>query len=133
MDETAVGSAAHQALALEAARQGIVLLKHTAGVLPFKRGGGSPVLIGPTLEVRKGGYSTSGSDGNLTGTTASAIASYAGGGGSAPPMAVVVGCADPATRMGKRHSSAIDCAYDAEGFAAAVAAAKAAKAGNVRT
>ena len=54
LDETVVGSAAHQALALEAARQGIVLLKHTAGVLPFKRGGGSPVLIGPTLEVRKG-------------------------------------------------------------------------------
>jgi hypothetical protein len=101
----------------------MVLLQNSAQTLPLAMGVRGLALIGPTLEVRNGGYSQPGSKGNLTGSAAAAIAAYAGG---SSPITSVLGCADPHTTMGKRHSSAIDCAMDAEGFAAAVAAAKAA-------
>lgn len=50
-------SPAHRALALEAARKGIVLLKNTA-TLPFSKNLKSLAVIGPTADaVRLGGYS----------------------------------------------------------------------------
>jgi beta-glucosidase-like glycosyl hydrolase len=79
-----VGTAEKQRLALEAARQAIVLLKNTATTrntattLPLKPGLGAVALIGPCLEVRDGGYSKGGSAGKYTGTAAAAISSYAG-------------------------------------------------------
>ena len=118
LDETSVASEQHQRLALEAARQGVTLLKNTDSTLPLKRGLGSLALLGPCLEVRNGGYSKGGSGGPLTGSAAAALANYSGA-----AAVKVVGCADPQTKMGKRKSSAIDCAADAEGFAAAAQAA----------
>jgi len=52
--------ATHQALALEAAREGIVLLKNARGVLPI-RPGRSIAVVGPdAAEARLGGYSAPG-------------------------------------------------------------------------
>lgn len=52
--------ATHQALALEAARESIVLLKNTRGALPI-RPGRSIAVIGPdAVEARLGGYSAPG-------------------------------------------------------------------------
>lgn len=118
LGEENVATENNQQLALEAARQGVVLLKLQNGTLPLNPGLGQLALLGPCLEVRAGGYSKSGTGGTYTGSAASAIANYSG----SQPV-VVLGCADPKMVMGKRKSSAIDCEEDSEGFAAAVKAA----------
>ncbi len=52
------GNAAHRALALEAAREGIVLLRNEHGRLPLSRTIGSVAVIGTdAIEARLGGYS----------------------------------------------------------------------------
>lgn len=54
-------SAAHRTLALEAAREAIVLLKNDRGVLPIRRTARSLAVIGTdAVEARLGGYSSSG-------------------------------------------------------------------------
>jgi|EP01043_Picozoa_sp_COSAG02_P003117 beta-D-xylosidase 4 len=118
LDGENVATENNQQLALDAARQGIVLLQNLHSTLPLEPGLGQLALLGPCLEVRAGGYSKSGTGGAYTGSAVSAIANYSG----SQPV-IVVGCADPKFVMGKRKSSAIDCAEDSEGFAAAVQAA----------
>ena len=55
------GHAAHRALALEAARESIVLLKNENGALPLSRGARSIAVIGTdAAEARLGGYSGTG-------------------------------------------------------------------------
>ena len=126
LDERAVGSAAHQRLALEAAQQAHVLLKNTGGTLPLSAAKtAAVVLVGPCLEVSKGGYSAGGSGGPLTTTTQAAIEAYLGGGN----VTVVAGCGVPDpehSSMGKRKASVIDCPADPAALALAVAAAGAA-------
>ncbi len=57
------GHADHRALAREAAREGIVLLKNRNGVLPLKKGISSIAVIGPeAAEMRLGGYSGPGNN-----------------------------------------------------------------------
>jgi len=58
--EVVVNSAAHRALALEAARKSIVLLKNDRATLPLARGLGTIAVIGPNAadtEVLNGNYS----------------------------------------------------------------------------
>lgn len=58
--EAIVNSPAHRALALEAARKSIVLLKNDGAALPLRRGLGTIAVIGPNAaatEVLKGNYS----------------------------------------------------------------------------
>ena len=105
-----------------------VLLKNLGGTtLPLSAAAvaaaGAPVvLIGPCLEVWKGGYSQGGSQGQYTGTTAAAIGSYLGDNRS---VTVVAGCGvpDPEGAMGKRKPSPVDCPADPRALAAAVRAA----------
>jgi hypothetical protein len=128
LDEQSVGSPAHQELALQAAQQSHVLLKNLGGTtLPLSAASvaaaGAPVvLIGPCLEVSKGGYSQGGSQGRYTGTTAAAIGSYLGDNHS---VTVVAGCGvpDPEGTMGKRKPSPVDCPADPRALALAVRAA----------
>jgi len=55
---TANGADAHRALALEAARKSLVLLKNDGGLLPLSKGIGSLAVIGTdAIEARQGGYS----------------------------------------------------------------------------
>ncbi len=57
------GASAHRSLAREAARESVVLLKNTAGVLPLRRAVRSIAVIGPdAVEARLGGYSGPGLD-----------------------------------------------------------------------
>jgi beta-glucosidase len=57
------GAPAHRALARKAARESVVLLKNTAGVLPLRRAVKSIAVIGPdAVEARLGGYSGPGLD-----------------------------------------------------------------------
>ena len=58
--ENTVDSPKHRALALEAARKSIVLLKNQDGTLPLKKGLNSIAVIGPNaddVEVAQGNYS----------------------------------------------------------------------------
>ena len=114
LNETDVATEDKQKLALEAAQQGIVLLKNTDKTLPLWPGVGEVAVLGPCMEVRAGGYSKGGSSGPYTGTATAAISNYSG-----TQVISVVGCGDPGTHMGKRKSSKIDCAEDPEGFASA--------------
>ncbi|HEY2164597.1 MAG TPA: glycoside hydrolase family 3 N-terminal domain-containing protein, partial [Gemmatimonadaceae bacterium] len=57
------GSAAHRALALEAAHESIVLLKHDGGALPLAKSTRSIAVIGTdAVEARLGGYSGPGNN-----------------------------------------------------------------------
>ncbi|MBU0754455.1 MAG: glycoside hydrolase family 3 C-terminal domain-containing protein, partial [Planctomycetes bacterium] len=59
-----VGCDAHKALALEAARQSMVLLKNEGDLLPLQKDLGSIAVIGPNAaEARLGGYSVGGCKG----------------------------------------------------------------------
>lgn len=59
--EAICNNPAHQALALQMAREGIVLLKNDKGILPLAEGITSIAVIGPQAdEIRLGGYSWNG-------------------------------------------------------------------------
>ena len=112
LDEQSVGALEHQQLALDAARQGHVLLKNDHRTLPLAAAKARSIaLIGPTWDAGTGGI--------FTADTAAAIAKYAGAGA----VTRYAGCADPQTASSKRKSSAIDCAENDGLFAAATAAA----------
>jgi hypothetical protein len=125
-----MGTTSHQQLALEAAQQGcvllpdsaaccctaltggasvrrrMVLLKNADATLPISRSAQKRmriVLVGPTLEIRSGGYSGRGTGGPFTGSTATYVSRYA-------KTSVVAGC------------PSVSCTDDS-GIAAAVAAA----------
>ena len=105
-----MGSAQHQQLALEAARQGMVLLKNTKQALPLSTTSKAlkVAMLGPTWEVKSGGYSGGGTGGPFTATAATFVSKYA-----KSPAVVVPGCWD------------VEC-RNSSGIAAAVAAAAAA-------
>ena len=109
-----LGTKAHKELAREACQQSIVLLKNADGALPLARGrrGMRVAMIGPTWEVKEGGYSGHGSGGKYTLPAPDAIAGYLGD-ATQPHPTVTPGCSDSACE-------------DVAGFAAAVAAAEAA-------
>ena len=122
LDEQSVGPLEHQQLALDAARQGHVLLKNDQRTLPLDAAKAKKVaLIGPTWDVLKGGYSNGGTGGAFTIDTSAAIAAYVGAGA----VSSFAGCADPQSQSGKRKSSAIDCAANDQLTKAATAAAAA--------
>ena len=130
---SSMGTSEHQQLALEAARQGIVLLKNDGQALPLRAQGeliavvakqhgravaaiataSSIAMIGPNWEVKSGGYSGSGSTGPFTLPTATYVSKYANmtdDKGHPAVLKVIPGCTDA------------ECASDA-GIEAAVAAA----------
>ena len=136
LDYRSMGTPEHQQLALEAARQSIVLLKNDGRTLPLESHGESiaPVteqhggvvtgaataasiaMIGPNWEVKSGGYSGSGSTGPFTLPTASYVSRYANvtdSKGRPVVLNVIPGCYDAR------------CTNDT-GIVAAVAAAAAA-------
>ena len=91
------GNAAHRALALDAARASLVLLKNDRGVLPLKHTLGSVAVIGTdAVEARLGGYSgpltraVSILDGIREKVGAPARVRYAAGPGRTSPEYVVV-------------------------------------------
>ena len=104
-----MGTTKHQQLALEAAHQSIVLLKNSLETLPIdgatQQKSVKFAVLGPTLEIKSGGYSGRGTGGPLTGSTAVFISKYANATAN-----VVPGCAD------------VSCT-ESSGLAAAVAAA----------
>jgi beta-glucosidase len=90
------GSAAHAALALEAARASIVLLKNDRKVLPLTRVGSIAVIGVDAVEARLGGYSGTGIkpvsilDGVRTRAARGTLIRYAPGPGRLSPEYVVV-------------------------------------------
>ena len=102
-----MGTPKHQQLALEAAQQSIVLLKNVKKCLPIEPCTGSTkiAILGPTIEIKSGGYSGRGTGGPFTASTATAVSQYANASAT-----VVPGCRD------------VSCT-DSSGIAAAVAAA----------
>ena len=91
------GNASHRDLALQAARESIVLLKNDGGTLPLARSVKSIAVIGPdAVETRFGGYSGSASakvsilDGITAVAGASATVRYAPGPGRVSPEYAVV-------------------------------------------
>ena len=101
-----MGSAQHQQLALEAARQGLVLLKNSNQTLPLcSKSPLKVAMLGSTWEVKSGGYSGGGTGGPFTATAASFVSKYA-----KRPATMVAGCWD------------VEC-NNSTGIAAAVAAA----------
>ncbi|MGH7523217.1 MAG: glycoside hydrolase family 3 protein, partial [Gemmatimonadales bacterium] len=90
-------SAAHRKLALEAAREAIVLLKNDRGALPIRRTIRSLAVIGvDAVEARLGGYSTSGDsvvsilDGLRNAAGSNIAVRYAPGPGRISPTYAVV-------------------------------------------
>lgn len=111
-----MGTKKHQEIALSGALQGMVLLKNEGATLPIhgrqlecKPTANSVVLIGPTLEIRSGGYSGRGSGGPLTASTASCISRHADCNAS-----VIDGCSTVSCPSGSGIAAAVAAAAEAE-------------------
>ena len=105
-----MGTAQHQQLALEAARQGITLLKNLDETLPISEADPKRIaIIGPTAEIRSGGYSGRGTGGPFTASTAESISRYAKASAN-----VVPGCADVSCADGAGIAAAVAAAADAD-------------------
>jgi hypothetical protein len=113
-----MGSMSHQQLALDAARDGHVLLKNNDNTLPLDASSLSNIsMVGPNWEVRAGGYSGGGSRGKFTVTTVEAVNAYLNN--TKAKTKVVVGCAKPnGTNLPASH-----CDKNPDMFAAALVAA----------
>ena len=90
-----MGTAQHQQLALEAARQSTTLLKNVEETLPISEAEPKRIaILGPTAEIRSGGYSGRGTGGPFTASTAESISRYAKASANVVPGCVDVSCAD---------------------------------------
>jgi beta-D-xylosidase 4 len=90
-----MGTEQHQKLSLEAAQQSIVLLKNLGETLPISADEPKRIaILGPTIEIRSGGYSGRGTGGPFTASTAAFIALYTNASTTVIPGCIDVSCTD---------------------------------------